>query len=122
MIYNISNIIFYTLFQHQSKKTNLKHRSGNVPEFHSSYIIQLVQWKKKCNRFYILHRLTFTILGTTTCIVKSSNIMYVITVFRSKTLRLNRLLIKTVTTIIESMMSKAPVIVNANIIILTTIE
>lgn len=78
--------------------------------------------EKKCNRFYIVHRLTFTILGTTTCIVKSSNIMYVITVFRSKTLRLNRLLIKTVTTIIESMMSKAPVIVNANIIILTTIE
>lgn len=39
-----------------------------------------------------------------------------------KTLRLNRLLIKTVTAIIESMMSKAPVIVDANITILTTIE
>lgn len=38
-----------------------------------------------------------------------------------KTLRLNRLLIKTIT-IIESMMTKAPVIVDANIIVLTTIE
>lgn len=36
--------------------------------------------------------------------------------------RLNRLLIKTVTNIIESMMTKAPVIVDANITVLTTIE